>query len=778
MKKLIVYGTLVAASITLIGCGGSSNASSTAPSNTKATVQVTNSSPFNYASAIIVRDSDGVVIHDQKLDCAAGKDNCYVYYTGSEIKDSVNIYFKDDSGRKVRYTNFPGILPQYSSVDPKNYESGLYLAGYIVKNYQTQADFDWIDTNIRLDNFFKNYDSADQVNDNFEELGSYYEYKLKTTSLDDREIIAQLVSRLANWDVATKAELQPLYMAKPSITTSILAWYKSNFEGERGNLIPNAHAQIANCSSGLSGFLSFASDIVSFVPVAGDAIEAGMNIGNKLCDGTEDTLAQILELVRTLQQSMDKVGLGVSTLLANQLDKDIAKKYNEIAIFAGQSSTYPQDLTNLSFIQSQYTAVKKGHASLEALFKANGGWRKTFDEGGENLKSFLLLAQKQDGILSKLNNAATYDNANYYKYFRDRCAGLMQSRPNENFIDVRAKCNNILNANVAYILATQKALQPVVSDIYTVLSTYQDEIYENGKASKVKDNFNLLYGAQALSGVPGAIKTKFDADLNTMVADIKSTVGGAGYFKAYEGINADLMTQMVAKDCNWTGRGRDKAPAIRGWYAPNTNSKDNYLVTECRNGTNLVKARYYYEDQGSVADAKKVSNVLGVLIAEAYTSKNGYYQYNNTSSSDSYVLKKFTNLTTNPSDPNVTVTGGNGEYARWTQDTPTVKTAGRGPNSAIDGVWGEGYSGKFEFNNIKYSCNFGASCKYNYNWLSFKDSDGFNYVIYYWAGGAWQGTNNPAGSATGMSCMTYDCEMVDGSTKVKFKEMKASVDLR
>lgn len=141
--------------------------------------------------------------------------------------------------------------------------------------------------------------------------------------------------------------------------------------------------------------------------------------------------------------------------------------------------------------------------------------------------------------------------------------------------------------------------------------------------------------------------------------------------------------------------------------------------------------------------------------------------------------KEAANATLTPSDPNVTVTGGNGEYARWTQDTPIIRTAERGANSAADGVWGESsIKGPFTFNWLAYTCNLGSPCKYNYNWLSFKDSAGFHYVIYYWAGGAWYGTNNPAGSATGMSCMTYDCSVSDSYTKVKFKDMSIGVDLR
>jgi hypothetical protein len=774
MKKTTILLAFTT-SIALIGCGGGgSENNAAAPANTKATIEVTNSSPFNYASAIIVRDTDGVILHEQKMDCRSGQENCNIYYTGSEITDSVNVYFLDSLGRKFRYYNYPGLLPQYSSIDPNAWESGLYIANYIVKKYQSNASFNWSDANIRLDNFFRNYDSIDQTPDNFQELGNYYELKLKTTRLNEREIVDELVSRLKKWDVATIEEIKPLLAANSISENRFMAWFKFNFSGKNQDLIPSAHAQIANCPSGLGDFLSFAGTAFQVIPVAGDFMAAGMGIGEKLCDGTDDTLQQILSLLRDLQAGLNNVGLNVTILLSNQLDKDIATKYNDLAMMSGQLPTSPQDFTNLEFIQSQYTNVRKGHASLESLFKAKGGWQKTIDEGGKNLTDFLYFVEKENGILTKLNHAATWDNGDYYKYMVQRCQKLNASVPGENFISVRAKCNLILNANVAYVLATQRALEPMIKDIYSVLNTYQNELYGSGKTSKVSDSFKLLYGASNFADMPAAVRKKFDADMTTMISDIKRTIGGYGYFKAYAGINQKLIDNMVARDCNWTGQDKTALPAISGWFVMDTLDKNNYYVTHCRNGSSVVKARYFYTDQGSVADPNEVSNVLGVLVAEAYTSKDGYYMYDNSSKQNTYVLKKPSDsATTKPNSTGVTVTGGNGEYARWTQDTPVVRTAGRGPNSAIDGVWSPN-----PFNSISYSCNAGAACRYNYNWLSFKDSDDFNYVIYYWAGGAWYGTNNPAGSATGMTCMTYDCEVVDNYTKVKFKNLDLSVDLR
>ena len=782
MKKFYTYSAVLAAAISLIGCGGGSDSSNNTPTNTTNTIKVINSSNFDYATVTVVADS-GTVLYSGTTNCSAGKADCYVYASYAPTNESVNVLFKDAAGRLVRFSDIDTFLPEYTTLNPSSWEMGLYLTKQIVSKNQSSGDFDLLDTNLRLSTFFQNYESPDGKLDEYEELGEFYSKSLKElTALSEADFMNQFTLRLKSWEVASGAELPQANLASSSYLNRTYAWLKNSIFNEPYDLIPTAHAQTvaSNCADGVSSFLDIASSLGELLPVVGDAVSGFAQIGANACSDDAAKWEKLFEQLRALQDSINSVGAGVTEVKTFLADSTLNKKSEEFLKIAGYGSFASTNNDNLRQIKSDYDGFLKkngGYKDLVAYVDAKGSIAAAKSPEFEKLLNLPMKSASGVGILDKISNLVSNNIGTYVDAINLKCEKIAPSST-ANFIHVRQQCNNILLSNMSNLVGVQAAVLPILTDVYKVLDKY-DPTGTYGKPSYVNSY------ATATIDLKAQFKLLNQTLLKTYKSGVKSDPAGAGLFRVYYGINETLMKNMVARNCNWKTKDRAAYPAIAGWYAPNAKSDDNYIVTECTTGgqgevDRPVKARYYYNNQGSVADVNNVSNVLGVLVAEAYTSKNGYYMYNNSNQSNTYVLKKeAANATLTPSDPNVTVTGGNGEYARWTQDTPIIRTAGRGANSAADGVWGESsIKGPFTFNWLAYTCNLGSPCKYNYNWLSFKDSAGFHYVIYYWAGGAWYGTNNPAGSATGMSCMTYDCSVSDSYTKVKFKDMSIGVDLR
>ena len=794
MKKLLTYSAVLATAISVIGCGGGSDSGSARPANTTNTIKVKNSSNFDYATAMIVTDS-GTVLFNEKIDCSAGKVDCYIYASYTPTNESVNVLLKDASGRLVRYSDIDSFLPAYTTLDPNNWEMGVYLTKQIVAQNQSNGEFDWLDTNLRLANFFKNYQSRDGKSDNYEELGEFYSKSLKgSTSLSEKDFVVQFSNRLKAWETASSTELQQSNVAGSSYLNKAYAWFKKSIFNESNDLIATAQAQTVpdNCPGGLTTFLDITSSLGQLLPVVGDGVSGVSDIAANACSNDEAKWETLFDKLKDLQDSINNVGQGVAEIKSFLADEKLNSKTEAFMDIAGYGVNAKTNNDNLRQINSDYNNFLEvnidpkdktktiKYKSLLAYIDSQGSLEAVPTEKKEALNQLLSIPMKSRngaGILDKISSLVSNELTTYVKAINLKCEKLTTSSPNVNFIHARQQCNNIILSSMSNLVGVQSALLPILTDIYAVLDKYTTSTDKYGIPGFVKSY------ATAKADLIKQFNLQNKTLLNAYQAKIQPESSKPGLFIVYSGISETLKNNMLNVDCAWKDEGRTGFPAISGWFAPTAVTNEQYIVTKCWTGgqgqvDHQVKAHYYYNNQGSSAKANDVSNVLGVLVAQEYNKKGGSYRLN--SGSDTVVLKKYyPNNTYSPSDPNVTVTGGNGEYARYTTDVPVVRTAGRGVNSSWDGVWGESsYKGGFQFNNISYSCNLGASCQYNYNWISFKDKKGFSYVIYYWAGGVWEGTNYQAGSATGMSCVTYDCSVVEGSTKVQFKNMDVSVDLR
>lgn len=213
------------------------------------------------------------------------------------------------------------------------------------------------------------------------------------------------------------------------------------------------------------------------------------------------------------------------------------------------------------------------------------------------------------------------------------------------------------------------------------------------------------------------------------------------------------MATMVARDCMQAGATQNTYPAITGWFAPNTNVNDNYIVTQCKNSyTNFQvnansrsMARYYYNSQG-ISDANDPANVLGVLVPSGLVVGE-YREYDNSVKTDTY------------SSAGRTYSGRMPWLIAYNNENKRDQTIVKYSN-------GNGGPASFYRNSTgSYSVNmpdWGSAT--NFTWTSIVDKDGYTYAVYLMFK-----YNQQVNYNAWMACVTYDCQLTADGNAIKFK---------
>lgn len=244
----------------------------------------------------------------------------------------------------------------------------------------------------------------------------------------------------------------------------------------------------------------------------------------------------------------------------------------------------------------------------------------------DNPELITILKAPNTTLVSMKDLAKNASFNTYSSALNNRCKTLQQNRPGVNFVNVRQGCNNNIVYNTALLAGTQQLLSPMLTDIYNVLAKYNS----NSKfgPNKVYNKIGTPTGIVTdYSKATTEIKNFYNIELGALVKKFQTDVGHdqKGVFNLYEGLDAHLQSNLVAKDCISFVAERKRFPAITGWYSPTHDTKDNYIVTECKmvsHGSTIgsIKARYFYENQGNGVDQNNVANVLGVPVAMHYVN--------------------------------------------------------------------------------------------------------------------------------------------------------------
>lgn len=739
---------LLAASVAMVltACGSSNNNSAQAPAETKTTIKVENPRNLSLAHGTVITKDDQTLF-DADVNCKS--DGCFIYLP-MEVKQPVTVRYVGEDGRMIGAFQYPSALPTFSTIRLTKLSTGMYLINRLSSQNMAKDGLDWQDLIVRLNTFFSNYESPDGTPDPYEEVGMFYEQQMKNPAMTETQFLANLRLRLLNWDVASASELP--VTTKLSARTPVehlVAWFDGLRTGTL-SLINHANAQQAGgCSAELQTFLGQTQNVGSMLPYIGGVIQGVTQIFQDGCGTSSEGFASVLAKLDTLQASIDMLGNNVGALTS----------FLTSASANAQTVQFENLLTRSNTVASEYQQFLQanGTTSLVQYFQAKGGWNNGIAAGGLLLKSVLYAPYKTSADQQMLQAIADVTgNANFRTYLdalKSKCANLPNSS-SENFITVRGNCNALIASNTAFLLGAQTSMLPIFQDIYAVLDQYKDVVQPT--QAIVANDFPLPPGVSSYATAVADIKKIFNAQQTKMVGDYKSVIGGTGFFNIYDGLNTTLMAKMVARDCMQAGASVSAYPAITGWFAPNTNINDNYIVTQCKNSYNnyqvnansRAKARYHYNSQG-ISDANDPANVLGVLVPSGLVVGE-YREYDNAIKTDTYGSPYYSynysaNMpwvvaynNENRRDQNVVKhSNGNGGPGAFYAD----------PNMNIYRVqtpqWGSGS---------------------NFNWVSIVDKDGYTYAMYLMFDYAQQ-----VDYSAWMACVTYDCGLTSDSSALKFK---------
>jgi hypothetical protein len=606
MKKLIQLSVVMASAIYLTACGGGGSSNNSQPSSDAKTVmKIGNDSPFDYAS-LVVQSANGTVFYDGQFKCVKTDTNCYLNLN-QDINESVTLLFKDPAGKLVRAVVLADVPGTYISLYPSAMSTGFYLVSRLARDLKASDNLSWTEVNDRVQNFFTNYDSPDGTLDPYEEVGDYYTSQLIKGVGSEADFLSAFEQRLLKWDVAQSDELPKPGAQYANLYQRVIAQFKPSESG----LISYAFAQEASCGTGLSTFLNFTENLASIIPVVGDAVSGAAAIGNSYCDDTDAKLDKIIGQLNDLQNSVNVVDSNVSAIGSFLSKKEANDKTAEI-------QSVVKELQDLNAQYNDFLLRKKAN-SLQAYFAQVGGWDAAIKDGGSALDKLLGAAYKNrdtKNLFPLILN--TTGNATFQTYV-DALIARCDKQPtssNENFVITRQQCNNIIQANSGRLVAAQGILLPIAKDVYAVLNTYNKQ---------AADTYLLPSEIPSYADAYVRIRNEFNKQQTLMVNNYKSIIGELGYFNAFSGLNAQLISSLVSRQCMQDGKDRANGPSIIGWYQPNTNTKNNYIVTNCKVGSssNRIVARYYYNGQnanGSNVNANDVANVLGVPVAYHYVS--------------------------------------------------------------------------------------------------------------------------------------------------------------
>ncbi len=703
-------------------------------------VSVVNKGDIAYASAAVVDQNDNQ-IYESKTSCSDLSGQCSIAIP--EVDQPATMLFKDSGGRLVGALSFTSGIPSEADIYPSSLSTGMYLAFKLTKALEKEG-VGRSEFYLRLATFFQNYASADGSLDQYEELGDYYRIQLKKTKLSEAEILARFKQRLIDWEVADASEMQV-----PQVTG---AWWRQIYASVRrsisyGNveLVRTAHAS-GGCSDGVLGFLAVLSGIGSTLggalPTVGGGIAGASGIVQHFCGAADGTAAEILSRLQTLQNSVAEVSMQAGRIAWLQTESSINLQLAAFDQMVGDARDLR--LRHKRFLRNNN--VK----SLAEFFEKSGGWNAGLVHGGRELRD-LLEAPNPPSTATRLPTLARFHNlifspnlATYWTALNSRC-GPLTPNTGRNLVHVREDCNAMLLANVGYLFSAHGFVLPVFKEVYEVLDRYANVVQANG--TRVSNDFSLPPEAPSFAEAYTTIRGLFRTQQDTLVTQMRNRIGGNGFFDIYAGLNADLRDNMARLNCAQPGPAPlNSLPAISGIWADDVNPDNWYIDTTCRvgNENRRINARYRFRNQGSGVDANEVANILGVLVASRYNAGNGWWMYNNTSSS--YTYHRDASGYAVESSPIVAF---NSQQQRNGQ---AVVSQGEGGSQAAFRGWLRG-SPSSPWAQLDDN-TFGT---YNYNWVVFRGSDGFHYAMYLVLGG-----RNGRTYGYGYSyCMTADCSVED-----------------
>lgn len=612
MKCKLISMVVIGFVVSLTGCGGGSNSTS-APANTKTTYSITNKTEKDFATVVVVDGNTGIETQSGSLNCPAQSVDCVFYYTGQQINGPDSLLFKDVTGRVVAaYVNAYD-QSEHDTLIVTPWTTGLYLFQQLGRQNALIGVMSQSEIESRLHVITLNYESPDGPADYFEEIAAHYYYVLQNTNYSTSEFLDRFAERLLAADVPDASEFAKIQVAQSQSVGPRTAF--ADMWNGKMSLMNLAHADSSSCPAGLAGFLDFfgaaAGGVKNAFPVAGTVAQAVHKISTSVCGSGQPSLADIMNKLNAIQNSLDALHDKLGQMLYLTADTNINAGLSQFGRVAKESNTRGDN----------YNALVKGNTKsllqyVKELDSDKGGGTleyvlKKYPSG--TLSNLMKSVLDSEGLISKIDALTDEKFNTMTSSIRAKCGSITVG----DAVSIRTQCNLAVSTSMGRLISSQSVARKIAKDVYAVAEAFPDEVANQyGFSGTAKDAIEALETkfAKQLSDA----KDKYQAMI------VNSNASERGYYNVYDGISPILISKMKEVAC-WDSK--LDTPAIGKWEKE-SNGNLEYFETNCRVGDvngPFVRARYFRKIDGANVGNDDVANVMGVLVERRYVTGNDFW---------------------------------------------------------------------------------------------------------------------------------------------------------
>jgi hypothetical protein len=533
----------------------------------------------------IIKSEDGTEVYNGNLSCDIHK-SCNIKIDKQSIHEDLTFEFLGDNNKLVSASIWLYNTENTAKIYADDTMLGIYLFKQM-KHRSNSSEHAPTDLAAHLVKLFK-------IDDFFEGLAIDYKLNVLDTGLEKEQFYNKLETEITN-NTLPANELTPIehfsHLATTSANTASMC-------------------EVPSLGSGL-GVMSQLSRLVPppIGPVVGTIYGLGQIITSEACKTNT-----VGKAIADLNRRIDEIDIKIKALEYGL--NDLSNIINETAI-QGIINNYDRSDHALQNLVDIYLGVyttegkENEYTNLADFARKNGGVKKISDVD----QNF----QFQNVLANTGSYLSNYDALISHKELEQLSTHLEnlcrdQTKIAGDAINKRLKCNLIVASLVTRTNILEREIKLVLQDIITTVLTVRNEDGELDEAWLAKKGIkfdNNKPWADAYAVATNKIEAKLGDIENTLIDK-----DGKKLFDPLVGISTGLSDNMINKNCFSVAKYIDTAtglsasndlPNILEFHASTPNGQP-YIVTNCSNGRQDVKSKYYLAGGNNIAD------VFGVLV--------------------------------------------------------------------------------------------------------------------------------------------------------------------